>query len=260
MRRPLVLLALAALALAQGRQTREAFFVSGAAGPGYVQNDFLDALRLRLGREFGDARADAMLARLRSASPDTRRMLALLNGAPADDELKTLLGLRHERLEFVRAALDAAVADKDKRLLFGALVRTMVEKGVDPSSEFCQLGRFRDKLTDDQFDRVCKGDASAALIRDAFGLKARSDQADLQAYLAATRKAPYLLHPVGASLARRAGLSGKYDPTKFPTPRDEMPGYGNEYKDGTAGGLPFDKGLPPVPYYGRNLEDFFATK
>jgi hypothetical protein len=260
MRRLTILGAFAALALAQGRQTREAFFVSGTTGPGYVQADFLDALRLRLGREFGEARADAMIKSLRAAAPDAKRMLALLNGAPADAELKALLGLRHERLEFVRTALAAAVTDKDKRLLFGALVRTMVEKGVDPSSEFCQLGRFRDKLTDDQFDRVCSGDTTPALIRDAFGLKARRDQGDLEGYLVATRSSPYLLHPVGASLARRAKLRGEYDPTKFPTPRDEMPGYGNEYKDGTAGGLPFDKGLPPVPYYGRNLEDFFATK
>lgn len=260
MRRTLVLGTLAALALAQGRQTREAFFTAGAAGPGYVQVDFVDALRLRLGREFGDARAKAMIESLRAAAPDAKRMLALVNGAPDDAELKRLLGLRHERLGFVRTALDAAVADKDKRLLFGALVRTMVEKGVDPSSEFCQLGRFRDRLTEDQFDRICRGEATGALIRDAFGLKSRSDQGDLEGYLVATRASPYLLHPVGASLARRAQLRGKYDPTKFPTPRDEMPGYGNQYKDGTAGGLPFDKGLPPVPYYGRNLEDFFATK
>jgi hypothetical protein len=39
-----------------------------------------------------------------------------------------------------------------------------------------------------------------------------------------------------------------------------MPGFGNEYEDGKAGGLPFDRDLPPVPYYGKNLEDFFATK
>lgn len=260
MRRTLILGALAALALAQGRQTREAFFVSSTCGPGYVQSDFLDALRGRLAREFGAARADAMLERLRASAPDAKRMLALVNGAASDDELKRLLGLRHERIEFVRAALDAAVADKDKRLLFGTLVRTMVDKGVDPSSEFCQLGGFRDKLTDDQFDRICGGDASAALIRECFGLKARQDQSDLQGYLHATRSSPFLLHPFGASLARRARLRGEFDKTKFPTPRDEMPGYGNEYKDGKAGGLPFDKGLPPVPYYGRNLEDFFATK
>lgn len=260
MRRSLVLGALAALALAQGQQTREAFFTSGTAGPAYVQVDFLDALRLRLGREFGETRADAMLKSLRAAAPGAERTLALLNGALKDDEIRKLLGLRHERIEFVRTALDAAVTDKDKRLLFGTLVRTMVEKGVDPSSEFCQLGRFRDKLTDDQFERICRGEANGALIRDCFGLKARSDQAELEGYLRATRSSPYLLHPVGASLARRARLAGKYDRTKFPTPRDEMPGCGNEYKDGTAGGLPFDKGLPPVPYYGRNLEDFFATK
>jgi hypothetical protein len=260
MRRTLVLGIMAALALAQGRQTREAFFTSGACGPGYVQADFLDALRLRLGREFGQHRADAMLKSLRAAAPDAAAMLALLNGAPDDDEIRRLLGLRHERLQFVRGALAGAVADKDKRLLFGALVRTMVEKGVDPSSEFCQLGRFRDRLTDDQFDRICRGEATGALIRDAFGLKARRDQSDLEGYLVATRASPYLLHPVGASLARRARLRGDYDPAKFPKPRDEMPGYGNQYKDGTTAGLPFDQGLPPVPYYGRNLEDFFATK
>jgi len=201
-----------------------------------------------------------MIQSLCAAAPDAKRMLALVNGTADDAELKRLLGLRHERIGFVRAALDAAVTDKDRRLLFGALFRTMVEKGVDPSSEFCQLGRFRDKLTDDQFDRICRGEATAALLRDGFGLKSRSDQSDLAGYLAATRASPCLLHPLGASLVRRAQLRGKYDPTKFPAPRDEMPGYGNEYKDGTAGGLPFDKGLPPVPYYGRNLEDFFATK
>jgi hypothetical protein len=260
MRRLPVLALLATLALAQGRQTREAFFTSGACGPGYVQADFLDALLARLSREFGDRHAKAMLDHLRGARVDAARMVKLLNGQLEDSDLRDLFGLSHERPAFVRAALDAAVADKDKRLLFGALVRTMVEKGVDPSSDFCQLGQFRDKLTDDQFDRICRGEATAAQIGDCFGLKSNQDQGDLEGYLQATRASPYLLHPLGASLARRAKVAGKYDPEKFPKPRDEMPGYGNAFEDGTAGGLPFDKGLPPVPYYGQNLEDFFATR
>jgi hypothetical protein len=38
-----------------------------------------------------------------------------------------------------------------------------------------------------------------------------------------------------------------------------MPGYGDEYTEGTAGGLPFEQALPPVPFYGRNLEEYFTA-
>jgi hypothetical protein len=258
--RNLSLLGLAALALAQGPQTPEAFHRQGFCGPGFVQADFLETLRARLGDEFGERRAGAMLESLRAAALDPKRSLALLNGQLSDSDLRGLFGLRHERPEFVRKALDGAVADKDRKLLFGALVRTMVDKGVDPSSDFCQLGESRDALTPDQFDRLCRGDVSGALMGDCFGLKSRKDQGEMQGYVNATWASPYLLHPLGASLAGRAKLRGQYDPKKFPKPRDGMPGYGNEYEEGRAGGLLYDKGLPPVPYYGSNLDEFFAKK
>jgi hypothetical protein len=258
--RRLTLLSFAALALAQGSQTTEAFYLKGAAGPGYVQRDFLDALEARLGAEFGPKRAAAMLASLRVAPMDPKRVLELLNGQVTDSDLRALFGLGHERPQFVQKALDLAVADKDKRLLFGALVRTMVEKGVDPSSDFCQLRESRDELTADQFDRLCRGETSVFLMGECFGLKSKADQREMQGYMQATRSSPYLLHPVGASLARRVSARGEYDARKFPKPRDEMAGYGNEYKDGKGGGLPFDRELPPVPYYGKNLEDFFSMK
>lgn len=260
MRRLPILGLLAALALAQGRQTPEAFYLQGTCGPGYVQRDFLEALGTKLSDEFGDRRGGEMLSSLRSAHLDAKAILALLNGQATDGDLRDLFGLRHERPQFVRKALDAAVADKDKKLLFGALVRTMVEKGIDPSSDFCQIGEGRDALTDDQFDRLCRGEVSVSLLRDSFGLKSTKDQRAMQGFMNDARSSPYLQHPLAASLAGRGKLRGEYDPAKFPKPRDEMPGYGNEYKDGKAGGLPFDKGLPPVPFYGRNLEDFFATK
>jgi hypothetical protein len=266
MRRLLTLTTLTALALAQGQQTTETFYVKGACGPGYVQRDFLDGLLLRLGQEFGESHAETLVANLRAAAIDSARAIDLMNGRLTDAELKQLFGLQHEKPQFVRKALEEAVADKDRRLLFGALMRTAVEKGVDPSSEFCQFGRSRDEITDDQFDRLCRGETSASLMRDCFRLRQRDDQRAMQGYVAATRMSPYLLHPLGASLALRAKRSSKrggaeaYDPSKFPTVRDEMPGYGDDFNDGKAGGLPFDKTLPPVPYYGKNLEDFFAAK
>lgn len=260
MRRPLILGSLAALALAQGRQTTEAFYTTGAAGPGYVQAAFLDSLLRELDKEFGAGRGATMLESLRGKRLDGKRILALLNGQITDADLKDLLGLGSVRPEFARRALDAAVADKDKKLLFGALVRTIVENGVDPSSEFCQVVGKSFGLPEDLFDRLCREEGSNALMAECFRLKSRKDQGEMRAYMAATRSSPYLLHPLGASLAGRAKARGDYDPTKFPKPRDGMPGYGNDFKEGKAGGLPFDKDLPPVPFYGRNLEDFFASK
>jgi hypothetical protein len=253
---------LAALALAQGPQTPEALYLRGTCGPGYVQSDFLDALRAQLANEFGERRGNEMADHLRGqrARLDIKRTLALLNGQATDQELRDLFGLAHERPQFVRKALEGAVADKEKKLLFGALVRTMVENGVDPSSDFCQLGQSRDSMSHDQFERLCRRDASASLMGECFGLKSRKDQQAMQGYMNDAWASPYLLHPVSASLAGRAKLRGAYDPAKFPKARDEMPGYGNDYKEGMAGGLPFDQGLPPVPFYGRNLEEFFASK
>jgi hypothetical protein len=260
MRRLTILGTLAALALAQGRQTKEAFYTSGAAGPGYVQAAFLAALGREFVKEFGEERGGKMLETLRGKRLDGKRILALLNGQVTDAELRDLFGLGSIRPQFARKALDAAVADKDKKLLFGALVRTIVEKGVDPSSEFCQVVGQSFGMTDDQFDRLCRGDSSASLMGECFRLKSRRDQGEMSGYMSATRSSPYLLHPLGTSLAGRSKVRGAYDPAKFPKARDGMPGYGNDFKEGKAGGLPFDKELPPVPFYGKNLEDYFAFK
>jgi hypothetical protein len=260
MKRLTILGTLAALAFAQGRQTKEAFYTTGAAGPGYVQAAFLDLLLRELDKEFGEGSGAKMLETLRGKRLDGKRVAALLNGQLTDNELRDLFGLRGVRPQFVRKALDAAVSEKDKRLLFGALARTIVEKGVDPSSEFCQVVGQSLDMTDDQFDRICRGDVSASLMGEVFGLKSGQDKGEMQGYMNATRSSPYLLHPLGASLAGRTRARGEYDPAKFPKARDGMPGYGNDFKEGKAGGLPFDKELPPVPFYGKNLEDYFAFK
>jgi hypothetical protein len=257
--RKTLLLVLAALALAQGRQTPDGVYLKGTCGPGFVQAEFLAGFDAALKDEFGAQRAGEMVAALRGAGLDARETLALLNGQLTDSQLRRALGVRHERLPFVRKALDAAVAGKDRRLLFGVLLRTMVEKGEDPSSDFCQIGRSRDTMSDEEFDRICRGEVSTSLLKDSFGFKSKEDAQLMQQYVNRARSSPYLLHPMGASLAGRAKARGAYDPEKFPKPRDGMPGYGNEYKEGTAGGLPFEQALPPVPFYGRNLEDYFAA-
>ena len=255
----LTILTLATLALAQGRQTKEAFYLTGAAGPAYVQSDFLRVLQKLLVEEYGEPRALSMVEHIRGAGLDTKGVLALLNGRFDDDEIRHVFGLAHERPQYVRKAIEAAVIDKDKKILFGALVRTMVDKGVDPSSEFCQLGESRDRLTADQFDRLCRGDVSGSLLGACFGLKSKKDQNEMRGFIDATWASPYVLHPIGASLAQRAKVvTGSFDSKRFPLKgRDGMPGYGNDQEGGS---LPVDKELPPVPYYGANLDDFFKSK
>ncbi len=258
--RRLTILFITALAIAQGRQTKEAFYLTNTAGPGYVQKDFLEVLLDRLNEEYGERRAAYMIEHVRGAGLDAKRVLALLNGQLDDDEIRLVFGLAHERPQYVRKAIDAAVIDKDKKILFGALVRTMVEKGVDPSSDFCQLGESRDQLTAGQFDRLCRGELSASLMGECFSLKSKKDQNEMRGYMEATWASPWVRHPIGASLSLRAKVRGDFDPKRFPKPRDGMPGYGNDNEDGKGGGLPFDGNLPPVPYYGANLDDFFKAK
>jgi hypothetical protein len=257
MRKTAILGLLAAAALGQGRQTRDGLLLHGTAGPAFVQVEFFESLRARLERAFGLRRTADMFEHLGAAGLDARDVLALMNGTETAGDRRDLFGSRDAR---IREAIDDTVADKDRKLLFGVLVRTMVEKGEDPSSDFCQVGRSRDALSADQFDRLCRGEVSTSFMQECFGLRKKADQQLMQQYLNVAWESPYLLHPLGASLAKRKKLEGTYDPAKFPKPRDGMPGYGHEFKDGRAAGLPFDTTLPPLPFYGKNLEDYFTAK
>lgn len=254
----LFLFLFAALALAQARQTRDGLRLAGNCGAGYIQADFLGRLSEELQREFGERRAADMLEHLVGAKPEARDVLALLNGETTKSTLRDLLGARGEEPSLARKALERAVSAKDKKLLFGALVMTMVTDGdVDPSSEFCRVVGESRGLNEENFEKLCRGNVSTSFIEECFGFTSKDDQKDMQGFLNSTWDSPYLLHPLGASLAKRGGVKGTYDAAKFPKASAGMPGCGDEYKSGQAGGLPFDKDLPPVPYYGENLEKFF---
>lgn len=66
---------------------------------------------------------------------------------------------------------------------------------------------------------------------------------------------PMLCHPMCESL----GMAGdrKFDPKKCPAPEEGMPGSGEEFAGGEAGGLPFDPGMPPCPFAGENADVLF---
>jgi len=195
---------------------------------------------------------------LAGATLEPKEVLSLVNGETTKGALRDLLGARGDEPSLVQEALDRAVAEKDKKLLFGVLVMTMALEGdVDPSSEFCRVVGGSRGLDDKQFEKLCRGNVGTSFIRECFGFTSKDDQKDMQRFLLRTWDSPYLLHPLGASLAKRGGVTGTFDAKKFPKPAAGMPGCGDEYKSGEAGGLPFDKGLPPVPYYGENLEEFF---
>jgi len=60
-------------------------------------------------------------------------------------------------------------------------------------------------------------------------------------------------HPLCESLG--LGNPREYDAEAFPKLAEGMPGSEPEYAEGKAGGLPFDKELPPLPFAGKRVDE-----
>lgn len=259
LRKALFLTLLTALALAQGRQTREDFDKQAPAGPAYIQQTFVGDLQRHLEDNFGAQRAQRMLDALRASGLTAKDVVALMNGLSTKSQLRKRFGAVGNEARLLEEALDGAILDKERKIVFGILLATMVANDVDPSSPFCKLvGQTCAQIDADDFKKLMGGNVSRSFLEESFRLKSRDDQKDMQDYVNKTRSSKLMEHPLLGSL--RTGKGSGYDHSAFPKHTEETAGYGKEFADGLAAGLPFDKELPPVPFYGENLEKFFRDR
>jgi len=115
----------------------------------------------------------------------------------------------------------------------------------------------RDEIDDKQFQHLRHGsNRTEALMAACFKLENRKDQKDMLAILEEVRQSFVFGHPLAESI----GIRARYDPRRFPGLEDGMPGTGDEYEDGLAGGHAFDDELPALPYGGPNMDELLNPK
>lgn len=243
-------------ARAQRPTAAERLALKATAGPGYIQQSFVGGLEASFGEQFGPVPAGRMIELLRKRGLDADDALGLMNGRRMmKSDLRKTFGLRGAQLDDAEKAIGRAVDAKDRALYFGVLLTAMVaDFDVDPAGEFCKQIVAARGMSADDFRQLRAGVMSRSLCEDAFGLDDEDDQRFMQDVLKRVNRSPLLKHPMAGSL----GLGrGGFDRDAFPVLRPGMPGSGDAFADGSAGGLPFDKDLPPCPFAGENLEGFF---
>jgi len=247
MRSALIILALAALLAAQVEEAlKDALARRATAGPGAIQQEFLDVLRASLEKRAGKERAKKMLDRLKTRSISALDVRKLMNGGATTSQVQEWFGAGGRSLPKVEAAVADAVDAKERSGYFGILLHIMVRDfGIDPTADFCaQVIGAKDELSRDEFRKLCRGNVSTGTVKKAFGLTARDDCKFMQDILLALQNSPLVRHPMLESLG--LGRDGTYDRKEFPPLQDGMRGHGME--GDAAGGLACDLSLPPCPH------------
>lgn len=256
MHKSFMFLILASLALAQGgEQTTARLLHESTAGPGFIQQEFVASLWQELADAFSPERADRMVATLRRQKLKPRHVMQLLNGQVTRSTLKNYFGVGGREIERVDKAVENAVDTKNRSLFFGVMLYTMLKEfDVNPTAEFCkQTCAARTELDDDDFRQLRTKVRSRKLIAKCFKLEDREDQKFMREILMRMQELPFFGHPICASLGSGLG----YHPRRFPKLAAGMPGHGDEFAKGEAGGLPFDPELAPCPFFGSNIDKYF---
>lgn len=229
------------------------------ASAAYVQDDFFRNLKENLAEGFSKSRREKMMGTLGKQGLSSGDVLELMNGSCSDRELRKHLGVSRGDTDRVRAALDETVKEKDKNAFFGIMTEIMIGNfDVDPSGEFAQQAcGAKDEISDETMNKILKkANTSRRTMKEAFGFKDKDDQKFMADIIKAAMVSPLLTHPMLKSLGMAKGKS--FDKRKFHGKLNEQNAGFGSFTDGTAGGLPVDPKLPPLPYFGESLEQYFG--
>jgi len=240
------------------QQMHEQLKKQGFAGPGYVQQGFLDDLKNGLVGQFGETKGSRLFGNLTGHSLTGNEMTNLLNGDLTKGQLGDWFGAGRGETDGCQAALDGAVDKKNRCMFFGILVIVLVmDMDVDPTSDFCQqVAGSRDQAPDEDLKKLRRGARSKGAIENCFGFKNKRDLDFMEDALKQMASSPCCDHPLAKSLGMASGK--KCDPSQFPPLEEGMPGCGGDFAGGAAGGMPFPE-CPPCPFLGENVGDIFES-
>lgn len=261
-----VVLAQGAGAGSSKKTIAEELRASATAGPGYIQGEFVSDLSNGLEQRFGEERSKQMLDRLGQSGLDSQGVCGLMNGQTTTSGLQDLFGARRSELPGLEDALGEAVDGKNRKMFFGIMIFVMVvDFDVDADAEFCrQAFGAQGEMSKESFDKLTRGNVSTNTIGEAFGFQDKSDCKFMQEILNAMMSSVFMQHPMGASMGMGGGQPlTEQQRGQFPQLGEGMPGFpapGSGFENGTAGGLPFDMEMPPCPFAGGNLKDFFSEE
>jgi len=232
---------------------------TGVASPGYMQGELLKDLKANLEKEFGTDRSGEMMSTLAGQNLDASDVTDLFNGKATRSGMQDMFGAKRNELSGVERALKETVGEKNRKMLFGVIVIVMVaDFDLPPDSEFCkQVCASRDEMSEEDLEKILKGNRSKGTMGSCFGLSSKDDQDLMQDVMKRVDELPFKDHPMAESLGM--GSPKSFDASKCPKLAKGMPGFG-ENTDGKAGGLPVDAKLPPCPFAGENLKDLFEPE
>ena len=264
---------LGGLALAQGagagagKETiAQKMIKEATAGPGYIQQDFVNSVGTGLTEQFGEKRADQMLETLGGQNLSDKDALGLMNGTTTKSGMQDMFGASRSELSRLERVLEGAVDDKNRKMFVGVMVVVMVvEFDVDPGSDFCkQACGARDEMDSDSFQKMLKGNVSSSTIQDAFGMSDKGDCKFMQEILNQMMQSMFFQHPMAQSMGMNRGKPlSKEDMSQFGDLSEGMagfPGGDSPFAEGMAGGMPFDMEMPPCPFAGGNFKSMFGEK
>lgn len=238
-----------------GEQIKE----QGIAGPGFVQEQFLGGLETKLGETFGETKGDQYMESL-GKNPDVTSddMVDLMNGEVSESELQKMFGAPKSDSKQIEGCVKEQVGDKNKCMFFGMVLIVVIgDFGMDPTSDFTkQIAGSREGIKEEDFQKLLQSNVSTNTIGKCFGFENKDDQKLMQEILNALQQCPFVNHPMAKSLGM--GDKKPLDRSKFPQLGAGMPGSGEAFAGGEAGGCPFDMEMPPCPFFGSNLDSFFS--
>jgi hypothetical protein len=178
--------------------------------------------------------------------------MKLLNGKMTESQLGNICDAKKGETERLEEAVEEAVDDKNRKCFFGILIIIVVCDCKCEDGDFLkQMIKGMEAMDGDAADRLLRGDVSKDAIGECFGMTDKEMCKQMQEALNKLRSSPLLNHPMCESMGM--GKPGQFNPEDFPELGEGMPGCGGEFKDGEAGGLPFDAELPPLPFAGENM-------
>ncbi len=235
------------------------FKKTGTSGPGFVQEDFVNNLGGNINETFGEKKGELIFDNFKKSDTSSEEMVDLMNGKMSKKDIKKKFGVGQKSAKKIEEDIEEAVDDKNKKMFFGIIIVILVgEHGIDPKGDFAQqVASSRDEISEEDFKKLLENQVTSKKFMDeCFGFGHKEDQKLMSDACKELFNSKMVMHPMAESMGFD---SKKFNSDDFMQLGKGMPGFGGDFEGGMAGGMPFPTDLPPMPFMGENMGDFFEN-